>query len=142
MSYPNSRGAYNNAPQPGNPRQSEAWALVEAARRISDAGERHGAGPEFLAAIRLNWRLWTIFQAELSSETSQVPTEIRTNMLSLCNFVDKTTVGIIAEPDVGKANILITVNRHIAAGLFSSPSGAAEPDPAAPQGPQLGDLNA
>lgn len=122
MSYPNSRGGYNNAPQPGNPRQSEAWALTEAARRIADAKDRHGIGPEFLAAIRLNWRLWTIFQAELSSDESQVPDEVRGNMLSLCNFVDKTTVDIIAEPVLEKANILVTINRHIAAGLFADPS--------------------
>ncbi|MGE5514875.1 MAG: flagellar biosynthesis regulator FlaF [Bacteroidota bacterium] len=129
MSYPNSRGGYSNAPVPGNPRQSEAWALTEAARRISEAKERHGAGAEFLAAIRLNWRLWTIFQAELSSAESQVPDEIRGNMLSLCNFVDKVTVDIIAEPTVDKANILITINRHIAAGLFTTPTGDASSPP-------------
>ncbi|MGE5475836.1 MAG: flagellar biosynthesis regulator FlaF [Bacteroidales bacterium] len=123
MSYPNSRGGYSNVPMGGDPRQSEAWALTEAARRIADAKDRFGAGPEFLAAVRLNWRLWTIFQAELSSAESQVPDEIRANMLSLCNFVDKTSVDIIADPVVDKANILITINRHIAAGLFSTPSG-------------------
>lgn len=129
MSYPPNRGGYSNAPMPGNPRQSEAWALTEAARRIADAKDRHGTGPEFLAAIRLNWRLWTIFQAELSSAESQVPDEIRGNMLSLCNFVDKTTVEIIADPQVEKANILITINRHIAAGLFTTPTGEAGAPP-------------
>lgn len=126
MSYPNSRSTYESIPTPGNPRQSEAWALTEAARRIADAKARHGAGQEFLAAVRLNWRLWTIFQAELSSDSSVVPDEIRANMLSLCNFVDKTTVDIIAEPAVEKADILITINRHIAAGLFSDPSSGTD----------------
>jgi Flagellar biosynthesis regulator FlaF len=140
MSYPNSRGGYSNAPQPGNPRQSEAWALTEAARRISDARDRHGPGPEFLAALRLNWRLWTIFQAELVSANSQVPDEIRSNMLSLCNFVDRTTVDLIADPVPEKANILITINRHIAAGLFSSPSEV--PSSEAPPSPGLGGISA
>lgn len=143
MSYPNSRGGYSNAPVPGNPRQSEAWALTEAARRIFDAKERYGAGAEFLAAIRLNWRLWTIFQAELSSAESQVPDEIRGNMLSLCNFVDKVTVEIIAEPTVEKADILITINRHIAAGLFTTPTGdSGSPSSETPQSSGLTGVSA
>lgn len=142
MSYPNSRGGYNNVPLPGNPRQTEAWALTEAARRISDARERGGAGDEFLAALRLNWRLWTIFQAELSSPESQVPDEIRSNMLSLANFVDKTTVDIIADPQPEKATILISINRQIAAGLFSTPSGAAgDPPVETPQSSGLGGIS-
>lgn len=123
MSYPTS--GYSNIPTPGNPRATEAWALTEAARRIATA---QAAGDEdaLLTAIRLNWRLWTIFQAELSSGECQLPLDLRQNMLSLSNFVDKTTVDIIADPGIGKAaDILVTINRHIAAGLFSIPSGEA-----------------
>lgn len=147
MSYPNIRGGYgapsrsggySSAPMGGNPRQTEAWALTEAARRISEARQNHGAGPEFLAALRLNWRLWTIFQAELSANTSQVPDEIRGNMLSLCNFVDKTTVEIIADPQPEKADILITINRHIAAGLFTNPTEAGNDTSAPSEPPAVG----
>lgn len=143
MSYPSSRNSYENVPKPGNPRQSEAWALTEAARRIADAKARHGIGPEFLAAVRLNWRLWTIFQAELSSENSPVPLDVRGNMLSLCNFVDKATVDIISEPALEKAEILITINRHIAAGLFTDPSGSeAETAQTSAQPAGLGSISA
>lgn len=117
MSYPN---AYSNIPSPGNPRETEAWALTEAARRMSEA-QRRNDGDAFLDAVRLNWRLWTIFQAEIAGDANQLPLELRQNMLSLCNFVDKTTVDIIAEPVPTKADILITVNRHLAAGLFQVP---------------------
>lgn len=143
MSYPNSRGGYSNVPSGGNPRQSEAWALTEAARRIADAKERFGAGPELLAAVRLNWRLWTIFQAELSSAGSQVPDDIRSNMLSLANFVDKTSVDIISDPVAEKANILITINRHIAAGLFTTPSAEGHSAPeGVPSASGLGGISA
>lgn len=117
MSYPN---AYSNIPSPGNPRETEAWALTEAARRMSEA-QRRDDSDALLDAVRLNWRLWTIFQAEIAGDDSKLPPELRQNMLSLCNFVDKTTVDIIADPVPKKVDILITVNRHLAAGLFQVP---------------------
>lgn len=131
MSYPSAQQGYRNIPAPGNPRQTEGWALTEAARRIAEA-QRDQDADAFLAAVRLNWRLWTIFQAEVSEPACPLPLELRQNMLSLCNFVDKTTVDLIADPQMAKANILITVNRHIASGLFSvPPDAAAQPEPTA-----------
>ena len=70
--------------------------------------------------LRLNWRLWTIFQTELSLEEGSVPTGIRENMLSLCHFVDKHTVEALNEPTTEKVMTLIEVNRQIANGLLSS----------------------
>lgn len=124
MSYPNSQSGYSNIPPAGNPRETEAWALTEAARRMADA-QRRGAEDDFLAAVRLNWRLWTIFQAEISSDECPLPIEMRENMLSLSNFVDKTTVDIIADPQTHKASILVSINRNIAAGLFAGPGSTA-----------------
>lgn len=115
MSYPT---AYTNIPSPGNPRETEAWALTEAARRIAEGQRREDQGA-LLDAVRLNWRLWTLFQSEIAGGDSSLPQELRQNMLSLCNFVDKTTVEIIADPAPQKADILVTINRHLAAGLFS-----------------------
>lgn len=85
--------------------------------------------------MRLNWRLWTIFQAELSSPECPLPLEVRQNVLSLCNFVDKMAVDILADPKPEKLNILITINRELAAGLFASPAAAATADGAAPGAP-------
>ena len=92
-SNPYDQSSYDQVPPPGNPTYSEAWALVEAARRMA-APLEYGAidDPENLRKIRdglrLNWRLWTIFQTELSLEEASVPENIRENMLSLCHFVD------------------------------------------------------
>ncbi|OAN45409.1 hypothetical protein A6A05_04585 [Magnetospirillum moscoviense] len=111
--------------------------MTEAARRIADSQRPDAEPGAFLAAIRLNWRLWTIFQAELTSPNTEVPMDLRMNMLSLCNFVDKTTVDIIADPVPAKAEILITINRNIAAGLFTTPAdqpASSENPPAAPAG--------
>lgn len=125
MSYPNyGQAAYNSMPQPGNPRATEAWALTEAARRMSQAQKPEVSDEDMLTAVRLNWRLWTIFQAELTSPEAQLPLELRQDMLSLCNFVDKRTVEIIADADRSKIDVLININRQIAAGLFTIPAQA------------------
>lgn len=116
---------YSRVPSPGQPTYTEAWALVEAARRMATALQ---SGPlddfnvrkALRDALRLNWRLWTIFQSELSVDDSPVPLDIRQNMLSLCNFVDTHTVQTMADPTPEKVAILIEMNRNIATGHLES----------------------
>lgn len=105
----------------GAPRETEGRALLEAARRLSEAQKQPEARGALREAARLNWRLWTIFQAELAAPECPLPQEIRSNMLSLCNFVDKRTVAVLAEPKPELVDVLINVNRQIAAGLLAQP---------------------
>lgn len=131
MAYPTTpQGGYTSVPAPGNPRQTEAWALTETARRISQSQSEDIPIDDFLAAIRVNWRLWTIFQAELASDDCELPIDMRQNVLSLCNFVDKRTVDIIASHDRSLAGALININRQLAAGLFVQVPSAAPADAA------------
>ena len=106
----------------GAPRETEGRALLEAARRLAEAQKTPEDANGLRNAARLNWRLWTIFQAELSEPDCPLPAEIRTNMLNLCNFVDKRTVAILSKPTPQLAEVLINVNRQIAAGLLSEPN--------------------
>lgn len=119
----------------GAPRESEGRALLEAARRLAEAQQQPEMRSALREAARLNWRLWTIFQAELAAPDCPMPSEIRTNMLNLCNFVDKRTVAILADPKPELVDVLINVNRQIAAGLLAQPDfeGAAD-DASAPPG--------
>ena len=117
----------------GSPRETEGRALLEAARRIAEA-QKTADPAKILEAVRLNWRLWTIFQAEISAPNCTLPTEVRQNMLTLCNFVDKRTVGILAEPKPELLSVLINVNRNIAAGLLTNTApqpGEGDADPEA-----------
>ncbi len=119
------QSSYEQIPEPGNPTYTEAWALVEAARRMAsplEYGDLNDEKNKVLVrdSLRLNWRLWTIFQTELSLEDGPVPTEIRESMLSLCNFVDRHTVDTINEPTPEKIATLIEINRNIANGLLTS----------------------
>lgn len=116
---------YSSTPAPGSPAHSEAWALVEAAKRMAEAilnGDKDAAR----AALRLNWRLWTIFQAELSENEVSTPPQIRENMLRLCQFVDKITVSLLADPTPEGVNNLVNINRNIAQGLLASAERAVE----------------
>ncbi|MEP4379412.1 MAG: flagellar biosynthesis regulator FlaF [Alphaproteobacteria bacterium] len=116
--------------QGGSPRETEGRALLEAARRLTAAKDKPEEKKELLDTVRLNWRLWTIFQSEVNSQESPLPPEIRTNVITLCNFIDKHTVEILSDPNPDKLDILISINRNIAAGLLADP-GAVMDTPAA-----------
>ena len=128
-----------STPQEGNPRATEAWALTEAARRMVHASAR-GEIKEMREALRLNWRLWTIFQADLTVALEANPeNEITINMLTLCQFVDRHTVDTLAAPTKEKLEVLVSLNRQIAAGLKESldnvPTNPGQAAAAQPQSP-------
>lgn len=126
MSTKDAAKAYSQpTAQGGNPRETEGRALLEAARRLSDAQKTPDDRETMRAAARLNWRLWTIFQAEVAAPDCELPQEIRQNMVNLCNFVDKRTVDVLAQPEPQKVDVLININRQIAAGLLTSPKQSA-----------------
>lgn len=104
-----------------DPRHIEGWALSETALRMAEACVEPVDEAILLHTARLNWRLWTIFQASLLDPECPMPAEIRANILSLANFVDRHTADIIAEPAPDKLQVLITINRELAAGLLAGP---------------------
>jgi flagellar biosynthesis activator protein FlaF len=107
---------YQRTPEPGNPARSEAWALLEAARQLNKTKE--GPIDEFRAALRANWRLWTLFQANLVDADCKLPDQLRGNLLGLANFIDKTTVEMLVERDPKKIDTLVNINRQISEGLL------------------------
>jgi len=76
-----------------------------------------GDHDEMKAAVRLNWRLWTIFQAELLSPNCEIPMGIRQNILSLANFIDGHSVKFMSDPVAKDMDVLININREISGGL-------------------------
>lgn len=127
MSPPIRSNPYSNVPMPtSDPRQVEGWALTETALRMKNAQQLQPANePALLQAVRTNWRLWTIFQASLLEPDCPLPIEIRNNILSLANFVDRRTGEILAEPTPDKLDILIRINRELAGGLLTAPPAGA-----------------
>ena len=126
--------------QGGSPRETEGRALLESARRMATAQQSANPKEDIRDAVRLNWRLWTIFQSELSTPNSELPEPLRVNMLTLCNFVDKRTVAVIATPKPELIDVLVNINKNVAAGLLAdtAPQAPAGQTPAAqPMQPSL-----
>jgi flagellar biosynthesis activator protein FlaF len=145
MSYETAARTYEHRrAKGGNPRETEGRALLESARRMSEAQNNPEDKQGISTVARLNWRLWTILQAEICAPECALPPEIRTNMLNLSNFIDKRMVGILANPQPDKLDILININRQIASGLLTA-VGQPDDGPAGNQedgsGPSMGGAN-
>ena len=110
------------------PQATEGWALIEMASRLENARKNPENKDNILKQSRLNWRIWTIFQAELVDPECQTPKEIRENLLSLSNFIDKRSVDIISNPEASKLVVLININRQVGAGLMENKSSESHDD--------------
>lgn len=103
-------------------RELEASILSRSAMRLAavrdnwDAADREEQLDE---ALRYNQRLWTLFQTELTDPNNPLPIELKRNLLSLSAFIDKRTFEVLSDPEPAKLDILIEINRNIAAGLRS-----------------------
>jgi len=103
-----------------SPEQTLAWGLTTTARRMAAAKDPGTTRDQLLDAVRLNWRLWTIIQAEQSDPDCATEKSMREGLLNLSNFVDRRSVDLLAHPDAAKLDVLISVNRNIAAGLLGT----------------------
>jgi flagellar protein FlaF len=105
----------------------EAEGLTSTARQLAeirgdwDAEDRDD---RLFAALKRNQRLWTFFQGELTNPEHPMPANVRQNLLNLSLFVDKRTFELMAEPAPEKLNILIDINKNIAAGLRENSAAA------------------
>jgi flagellar protein FlaF len=106
-------------------RQLEASALFRVARglqEVRDGWGQPGCEARLDAALRLNQRLWTLFQVELASDDNPLPAEIKLSLLRLIEYIDRRTFDVVASPQPEKLGILIRINRNIAAGLAAQPA--------------------
>lgn len=124
MAFP-AQGYQQRTPEPGNPARTEAWALLEAARKLSQT--KDGPIDQFRLALRLNWRLWTIFQSSLLEPDCALPNEVRGNLLGLANFIDRHTAQLLAKPDAAVTDALININIQIGEGLLTGARSAKRP---------------
>ena len=135
----NGRPHYVNRPASDNPRDTEAWALTEASRRLLAAAQKPDDSSLLIAALQINQRLWTIFQTAMTEADCPLPPDLRENILVLSILVDRDTRARYADHDVTKLGRLIQINRSVAAGLSggaaSQPAACAPAPAAAPAGP-------
>jgi flagellar protein FlaF len=107
-----------------DPRELEANLLSKSAtnfQRIRDSWD--SATREDLAvALRFNRRLWTVFMNSATDPGSTLPHDVRENIANLGIFIAKHTLQLQIEPAARKLDVLININRQIAAGLRTTPS--------------------
>ena len=105
-------------------RDLEATVLDKAALRLQEV-KTNWSSPDrdvlLDEALKYNQRVWTFFQAEVSMPENPLPPEIRQNILTLSVFVDRRIFDVMAYPEAGKLDILININRNLAAGLRGDP---------------------
>jgi len=107
-----------------NPRELEANLLSKSAsnlQRVRDNWE--GASrTDLVAALRFNRRLWTVFMSSMADPANPLPRDVRENVANLAIFIAKHTLTLQLEPAAQKLDVLININRQLAAGLRASPA--------------------
>ena len=109
-----------NALEIGSPRELEAQLLMRAASQLQAV--KDGAVTKMadvLSAVRYNRILWVLFAFSTSNPDNPLPIEIRKNVINLASFVvnRSMTLETAAEPQPERVDVLININREIAAGL-------------------------
>ena len=106
-----------------SPRELEANLLSKSAtnlQRIRDNWDT-STNNDLGAALRFNRRLWTVFMTSVTDPSSTLPQDVRENVANLGIFIAKHMLQLQIEPAARKLDVLININRQLAAGLRVTP---------------------
>lgn len=109
-----------NAQETGSIRELEAQLLMRAASRLQAVKDGEVTDNQnIISAVRYNRRLWLVFADGLNKAENPLPIEIKKNVSSLAMFVLNRSriIETATEMNLERLNILININREIAAGL-------------------------
>ncbi|KRE00431.1 flagellar protein FlaF [Bosea sp. Root381] len=91
---------------------------MKAATRLQIVAEDwQNRASELDEVLTYNRRLWTLLVSAVIAEDNPLPVGIKTNIISLANFVFNHTFRISADPQPQRLEVLVSINRDIAAGL-------------------------
>jgi flagellar biosynthesis activator protein FlaF len=101
-------------------RELEAAVLTKAAYQLKRCQERWD-DPDceqmLEEALRINQKIWSVFQSELVRPEHPLPKQLRQDILSLSAFIDKRVVELLASPTPEMLTAIININLSLAAGL-------------------------
>ena len=129
-SYASAADVYGSNVQKNTPdqRELEAHVLLKSARFLNDMqSDWDNISPEVLEeTLKYNRQIWMMFyDTALENADENRPNDLRSNIVNLANFVFKRELEILSKPEKAKLNILISINREIAAGLMQKAPGEA-----------------
>lgn len=118
-------------------RELEAQLLLKAANEIQKLRDKwdEATTEDIDNILSYNRKLWMVFfdTAVNNPDKEEARTlDLRNNIVNLCNFIFKRTLNVMAEPQKEKLNVLIDINREVAAGLMVKVQGSEQQ--ASPQG--------
>jgi flagellar biosynthesis activator protein FlaF len=112
-------------------RETEARVLTKGALKLKecmDNWESDERKTQLSEALYFNQKVWSIFQADLTSKECILPQEIRLNLLKLGAFVDKQIITAMIDPSPDKLVSIIDINLGLAAGLRQKPVSQGMPE--------------
>lgn len=121
--YASAAGAYGSNAQKNaaDPREVEARVLLKSAQFMQDLQANWDSmNSEMLhETLKYNRNIWMMFYDTAVENTEGTrPLDLRNNIYNLANFIFKREVEILAKPEKQKLDILISINRDVAAGLL------------------------
>jgi flagellar protein FlaF len=120
--YASAAGTYGAHAQKHTPdqRELEAHVLLKSARFLETLqSDWDSVTPEVLEeTLKYNRQIWMLFyDTAMDNPEGNRPNDLRSNIVNLANFVFKRSIEIMAAPEKKKLDVLININREIAAGL-------------------------
>lgn len=117
-------GVYGENVQKNTPdqRELEAHVLLKATRFLQDIqNDWDNITSEVLEeTLKYNRQIWMMFyDTALENPEGDRPNDLRSNIINLANFIFKREIEIMGSPSPDKLDILININREIAAGLMA-----------------------
>lgn len=122
--YAQAAGAYGDHAQKNTPdqRELEGLVLLKSARMLQDLQDNwDGANGEIIEeTLKYNRQIWMMFyDTALENPEGDRPNDLRSNIINLANFIFKREVEILSNPAKEKFDVLISINKEIAAGLMT-----------------------
>lgn len=109
------------AKRTASPRDLEANLLTKSAVNLQRIRENWDlADTELLPALKFNRKLWNVFINSATNEENPLPAAIRQNIANLGLFVLNHTIKLEVRPEPSRLDVLININREVAAGLRAS----------------------
>ena len=137
-------GAYGTNAQKYTPdqRELEGHVLLKSAKFLQDLqNDWDNVTNEILEeTLKYNRQIWMLFyDAAIENPEGNRPNDLRSNIINLANFIFKSEVSIMADPQKDKLTSLININREIAAGLMTKQETDTPPTNSPTEGGSISD---
>lgn len=124
--YAKAAGAYDQNAQKNasSQREMEARILLKSNRMLQAIQNDWDNLDRALLedALNYNRQIWMLFyDTALETKDGSRPNDLRSNIVNLANFIFKREIDILSDPKREKLDILVNINREIAAGLMTNP---------------------